>query len=133
VRTRQHRRGVRNGKIGDTGSGAEGAFTKLMRTFAAQMEARAAGEQKVTAQHGTVSDGGQTIVGNVTQGSREAPPNKSLASQPLLADAETAPMPITSESKRAPVRAGKKSEECSSAQYRADAFESALWRENPLR
>ena len=100
---------------------AERAFTKLTRTFAAQMEAlkryRTGGEQKVTVQHVTVSDGGQAIVGNVTHGSRkeaagsrEAAAKKSAASRPLLADAKTPPMPIIEESKRAPVPALKKNE-----------------------
>jgi hypothetical protein len=93
---------------------AERALTKLTRTFAAQMEAlkryRTGGEQKVTVQHVTVSEGGQAIVGNVTQGSREAAPNKSPASQALLTDAKTAPMPIIDEHKRAPVPASKKNE-----------------------
>src|SRR5258708_38798247 len=95
---------------------AERAFTKLTRTFAAQMEAlkryRTGGEQKVTVQHVTVSDGGQAIGGNVTHGSRkeaagsrEAAAQKSAASRPLLADAKTPPMPIIEESKRAPVPA----------------------------
>jgi hypothetical protein len=52
---------------------AERAFNKLTRTFAAQVEAlkryRTGGEQKVTVQHVTVSDGGQAIVGNVNHGS----------------------------------------------------------------
>jgi hypothetical protein len=93
---------------------AERALTKLTRTFAAQMEAlkryRTGGEQKVTVQHVTVSEGGQAIVGNVTQGSREAAANKSPASQPLLADVKTAPMPIIDEQKRVPVPALKKNE-----------------------
>jgi hypothetical protein len=67
--------------------------------------------QKVTVQHVTVSDGGQAIVGNVTHGSREAAANGSPASQPLLADAKTAPMPIIDGQKRAGVRAVKKNEE----------------------
>ena len=50
---------------------AERAFTKLARTFAAQMEAlkryRTGGEQKVTVQHVTVNEGGQAVVGNVSQ------------------------------------------------------------------
>ena len=53
---------------------AERAFNKLARTFATQMEAltryRAGGEQKVV-QHVSVSEGGQAIVGNVTQAPRE--------------------------------------------------------------
>jgi hypothetical protein len=51
------------------------AFTKLTRTYAAQMEAlkryRSSGEQKVTVQHVNVADGGQAIVGGtVTAGGR---------------------------------------------------------------
>jgi hypothetical protein len=46
------------------------AFTKLARTFAAQMEAlkryRTGGEQKVTVQHVTVNEGGQAVVGHVS-------------------------------------------------------------------
>ena len=49
---------------------AERAFTKLARTFAAQMEAlkryRTGGEQKVTVQHVTVNEGGQAVVGHVS-------------------------------------------------------------------
>ena len=94
---------------------AERAFTKLTRTFAAQMEAlkryRTGGEQKVTVQHVTVSDGGQAIVGNVTHGSRDTAANKPAASRPLLADGETAPMPIIDERKLARASARKKNEE----------------------
>lgn len=50
------------------------AYTKLARTFAAQVEAlrkhRTGGEQRVTVQHVNVSDGGQAIVGNVKTGGR---------------------------------------------------------------
>ena len=50
---------------------AERAFNKLVRTFAVQMEAlkryRTGGEQKVTVQHVTVNEGGQAIVGAVSQ------------------------------------------------------------------
>ena len=77
---------------------AERAFNKLARTFATQMEAlkryRTGGEQKVTVQHVTVSEGGQAIVGNVTQGRREATPD-GVATPPLaLTKTEAAPMPI---------------------------------------
>jgi hypothetical protein len=82
---------------------AERALNKLARTFATQMEAlkryRTGGEQKVTVQHVTVSEGGQAIVGNVTQGQREATTDKP-DSQPLLSDAKLASMPITDERKR---------------------------------
>jgi hypothetical protein len=94
---------------------AERAFTKLTRTFAAQMEAlkryRTGGEQKITVQRVTVSDGGQAIVGHITHGSREALANNSAASRPLLADAQTAQMPLINEGKRVPVLALKKNEE----------------------
>jgi hypothetical protein len=50
---------------------AERAFNKLARTFAAQMEAlkryRTGGQQKVTVEHVTVNQGGQAIVGSVSQ------------------------------------------------------------------
>jgi len=50
---------------------AERAFNKLTRTFAIQVEAlkryRTGGEQKVTVQHVTVNEGGQAVVGNVSQ------------------------------------------------------------------
>lgn len=46
--------------------------TKLMRTYAAQIEAlqryRGKGQQKVTVEHVHVHEGGQAIVGSVTQG-----------------------------------------------------------------
>ena len=47
-------------------------MTKLMRTYMAQMEAlnkyRNKGKQQITVQHVNVNDGGQAIVGDVTQG-----------------------------------------------------------------
>jgi hypothetical protein len=82
---------------------AERAFNKLARTFATQMEAlkryRTGGEQKVTVQHVSVQEGGQAIVGNVTQSPREAAPQRVAASPPALTDARTAPMPIIEEGK----------------------------------
>jgi hypothetical protein len=49
---------------------AECAFNRLARTFAAQVEAlkryRSNGEQKMTVEHVTVNQGGNAIVGNVT-------------------------------------------------------------------
>ena len=82
---------------------AERAFNKLARTFVAQMEAlkryRTGGEQKVTVQHVTVSEGGQAIVGNVTQGQREAATDKPAA-QPFLEDTKLVSMPIIDENRR---------------------------------
>lgn len=86
---------------------AERAFNKLARTFTTQMEAlkryRTSGEQKVTVQHVTVSEGGQAIVGNVTQG-RRASADGAAPSQPLaLTKTETAPMPIIESKSKIPV------------------------------
>jgi hypothetical protein len=65
---------------------AERAINKFARTFIAQVEAlkryRSGGEQKVTVQHVWVSDGGQAIVGNVTQNPRETAPDKASSSTP---------------------------------------------------
>jgi hypothetical protein len=56
---------------------AERAFNKLARTFAAQVEAlkryRTGGAQTVRVEHVSVHEGGQAIVGNVSQRSRGAP------------------------------------------------------------
>jgi len=51
---------------------AERALNKLVRSFAVQVETlkryRSDGSQKVTVEHVTINEGGQAIVGNVTQG-----------------------------------------------------------------
>src|SRR5713226_9870934 len=77
---------------------AERAFNKLARTFTTQMEAlkryRTGGEQTVTVQHVNVSEGGQAIVGNVTQGQRDAVPNGTAAPPLALSHDKTPPMPI---------------------------------------
>jgi hypothetical protein len=84
---------------------AERALNKLARTYASQMEAlkryRTGGEQKVTVQHVSVSEGGQAIVGNVTQGS--AVPQKPANATPALTDARKPEMPIIDKPERAPV------------------------------
>ena len=53
---------------------AERTFNRLCRTFAAQVEAlkryRSRGEQIVRVERVTVNEGGQAIVGNVTNGER---------------------------------------------------------------
>ena len=58
------------------------ALNKLARTFAMQVEPlkryRTGGEQKVTVQHVSVGDGGQAIVGNVTQAARPPAPEESV-------------------------------------------------------
>jgi hypothetical protein len=77
---------------------AERTFNKLTRTFVTQLEAlkrlRSGGEQTVTVQQVNVSEGGQAIVGNVTQGQQDAVPNQVPAQPLALAHDETRPMPI---------------------------------------
>jgi hypothetical protein len=80
------------------------AFNQLARTFAAQVEAlkryRSGGEQKGTVQHVSVSEGGQAIVGNVTQNPREtapiaAPPAFDQSQKPIMKKmAEEAPAAV---------------------------------------
>jgi hypothetical protein len=86
---------------------AERTFNKLARTFATQMEAlkryRTGGEQKVTVHHVTVGEGGQAIVGNVTQGRNEAAPEKAAAPHRALTDAKTDPMPIVEAKSQVPI------------------------------
>jgi hypothetical protein len=86
---------------------AERAFNKLTRTFTTQMEAfkryRTGGEQKVTVQHVSVSEGGQAIVGNVTQTPRAAKPEKAAASPRALDDAKMPAMTILGEPAPTPV------------------------------
>jgi len=98
---------------------AERAFNKLTRTFAMQMEAlkryRSGAEQKVTLQHVSVADGGQAIVGNVTQVPREnrqeqpaqekaaqekAAQEKGATPPPALTDTNVVPMTIMGKSKQ---------------------------------
>src|SRR5260370_11538364 len=92
---------------------AERAFNKLTRTFATQMEAlkryRTGCEQKVTVQHVSVSEGGQAIVGNVTQAPREAARDKAGSSPPALPNAQQSPMPIVGERAASPVPLKRKS------------------------
>jgi hypothetical protein len=77
--------------------------TKLARTFIAQMEAlkryRTGGEQRVTVQHVSVSEGGQAFVANVTQRALEA----SAGETPALTDARQPAMPIIEQPERVPV------------------------------
>ena len=86
---------------------AERALNKLARTFTTQMEAfkryRSGGEQKVTVQHMSVSEGAQAIVGNVTQGKSEAALRRPANLTPALTDARKPAMTIVGERERAPV------------------------------
>ena len=87
---------------------AERAVNRLSRTFATLMGAlkhyRTGGEQKLTVRHVSVSDGGQAIVGTITQAPRDVLPEKTPNATPALTDArQTAAMEIVGERKRKPV------------------------------
>ena len=73
------------------------------RTFAMQMEAlkRYCGraEQEVTLQNVSVAEGGQAIVGNVTQAPRENGQEKAATPPPTLPDTNVVPMPSMDKSK----------------------------------
>jgi hypothetical protein len=90
------------------------AFNQLERTFTAQIEAlkryRTGGEQKVTVQHVSVSEGGQAIVGNVTQTANEPVPESAAHAPPALTHSKEPPIPIISEPGRGtvPVERGQK-------------------------
>lgn len=90
---------------------AERALNKLARTFTTQMEAlkryRTGGEQKVTVQHVTVSEGGQAIVGNVTQGRREAATDGAATPPSALTKTETARMPIIESKMQTPAQTAR--------------------------
>jgi hypothetical protein len=85
---------------------AERTLNKLMRTFVTQMEAlkryRTGGEQKVTVQHVTVGEGGQAIVGNITQERGEGAPAKSVT-PPLAIDAKMVAMPTIESPTQTPI------------------------------
>jgi hypothetical protein len=86
---------------------AERALNKLARTYTTQMEAlkryRTGGEQKVTVQHVSASEGGQAIVGNVTQAARETASENPADATPALTDARQPAMRIIGEPEHAPV------------------------------
>jgi hypothetical protein len=92
---------------------AERAFNKLARTFTTQMEAlkryRTGGEQKVTVQHVSISEGGQAIVGNVTQAATDTGPGKAASSAPALQHKQKPPMMMLGERAHLPVPLKRKS------------------------
>jgi hypothetical protein len=82
-------------------------LNKLARTFASQVEAlkkyRSAGEQTIKVQHVTVNDGGQAIVGNVSQGGGGTAKTGGQPHEPcaahecgpaLLGHEQTLPLPV---------------------------------------
>ena len=95
---------------------------------------RTGGEQTVTVQHVNVGEGGQAIVGNLTQ--EGVVPSRMPAQALALTHDQNLPMPIIESEKRAEVRVPRnraKNDGGPSAQYRADALELALRRQDPLR
>ena len=78
------------------------ALNKFARTFATQLEAlkryRTGGEQKVTVQHVSVSDGGQAIVGNVTHAPRETASDKVVDLTSGFSDAREVAIAVVPES-----------------------------------
>jgi hypothetical protein len=87
------------------------AFNKSTRTLVALLEGlkryRSGGQQTVTVQHVHVGEGGQAIVGQVTQAQTEAQSKKAAAAAtPLLTDAKAVPMaPIDASRTKLPVAA----------------------------
>ncbi len=91
---------------------AEQAINKFARTFTTQMDAlkryRSGGEQKVTVTHVSVSEGGQAIVGNVTQNPRDAA-SDNVPSPPLaITHSKVSPMEIIAEPVRKPAPVKRK-------------------------
>jgi hypothetical protein len=86
---------------------AQRALTKLMRTFAMQVEAlqryRAKSGATVIMQNVSVGDGGQAIVGNVTGPAHERAMKKRVPGRPAVTDARQSPMETICERERAPV------------------------------
>jgi hypothetical protein len=90
----------------------ERGLNKLMRTFTVQMDAlkryRIGGEQKVTVTHVSIGEGGQAIVGNVTQAAPKTAPEISEDKTPALTDARQPAMPIIDGPMREPVAARRR-------------------------
>jgi hypothetical protein len=80
------------------------AINQLARTYTAQLEGlkryRAGGDQKVTVQNVSVTEGGQAIVGNVTQATHGTAPDELANTTPALTDARQPAMEIVGESER---------------------------------
>jgi hypothetical protein len=121
--TMRHAQQLANAETISHQDSAERTFNKLARTFVSQLEAiksyRTGGEQKVTVTHVSVNEGGQAIVGNVTQDARESASQKSAAKPLALTDSRQQPMPILEERKRmhdpVPVRRKQKNDGQSSS------------------
>lgn len=82
------------------------ALIQLARTYSAQLEARKryrSGEQTVTVQNVSVTEGGQAIVGNVTQGTPTTPPQDRKKAAPASSDAGQPEIEVIGHSEPAPV------------------------------
>jgi hypothetical protein len=109
-----------------------GAFNKLTRTFASQVEAlkryRSGGEQKMTVQHVHVAEGGQAIVGNVnapTQGvgerkKSEVQPHAPGIAMPRQIETERATLP------KPAVQGGLASAECTAPSERMETDDNLV-------
>jgi hypothetical protein len=91
-----------------------GLYNKLARTFATQVDvlqrSRSGGEQKVTIQNVSVSEGSQAIISNVTQKATDASRAKAGTAPAAITDARAAPMPIVEQSEqRVPAPAKRRS------------------------
>jgi hypothetical protein len=84
----------------------ERIFTKMTRSYVAQMDALNAHRNKnapgVTVQNFSVKDVGQAIVGNIKHNARADVPGVTAASPSAITDAKATPMPRVTE--RQPVR-----------------------------
>jgi hypothetical protein len=94
---------ARADNIAGRDSAARGII-QLARTYTAQFEAfkrcRNGGEKQLTIQNVSVGEGGQAIVGNVTQATHE---NEVAKMTPAVTDARQAAMEIIAEPERMPV------------------------------
>ncbi len=76
---------------------------QVITVFTTQVETlkryRSGGDQTVTVQHVSVTDGGQAIVGNVMQAPRPSNPRQPVNPAPALTDAPQPAMPIMDEPK----------------------------------
>jgi hypothetical protein len=76
----------------------ERMLNRLMRSFTSQMDTlqryRAGGDKNVTVHNVSVTDGGQAIVGNITQNANADGKAKAATTPAAITDAHSAPMPI---------------------------------------
>jgi hypothetical protein len=97
------------------------SMNKCARTFAMLMDTlkryRTSGQQTMTVQHVSVSEGGQAILGNVTHAPRKTSTEKPVNSTPAVTDARQPAMPIVEGQKRSrnPIRRRQNNDERSPA------------------